>query len=263
LAEKLRVRSLGLKADEPAHYVMLREALDYAVDAGDVLTADDVLERLADDYEVDVLSLRAKALMDLTRTVRDRSGRSSLLEKLGEACGMALVEDRYDEAEQMALKAMYVAGRNNHENERQTAEMWRDRIRMLRRYWEQSKPAFDTLKTSPDDPAANLAVGLFYCGVKYDWEKGCPHLAKCGESALQIPAQLEIDAGGGQIAPIRLADAWWDAATARPPADRGPMLLRARHWYLRATAVETGLNRVKAQKRLNEIPVPGMFPGKW
>jgi len=261
LAEKLRLRSLGLAPDEPAHYVMLREALVHAVGAGDVLTADDVLDRLADRYEVDALSLRAKALTDLSRTVRDPSARSSLLEKLGEACGMALAEDRYDEAEQMALKAMYVAGRNNSEGERQTAQTWRDRIRMMKHYWEQSKPAFETLKTSPDDPDANLAVGLFYCGVKDDWDKGCPHLAKSSEPALQIPAQLEIDAAGGQIAPIRLADAWWDAALARSPTERGPMLLRARFWYLQVSSHGAGLDKVKAQKRISEIPVPGVFPG--
>ncbi len=42
----------------------------------------------------------------------------------------------------------------------------------------------EKLKESPDDPAANLAVGSYLCFNKDQWERGLPMLAKGSDPAL-------------------------------------------------------------------------------
>jgi hypothetical protein len=48
------------------------------------------------------------------------------------------------------------------------------------------------LKTSPDDPAANLKMGRYLCLIKGDWKRGLPMLAQSNDNALKALAQQAI-----------------------------------------------------------------------
>ena len=54
--------------------------------------------------------------------------------------------------------------------------------------------ADEKLKTNPDDPQANLALGRYRCFAKGDWEAGLPLLAKSGDAALASLAKKALEA---------------------------------------------------------------------
>jgi hypothetical protein len=112
----------------------------------------------------------------------------------------------------------------------------------------------EKLKTAPDDPAANLAVGSHYCFRKREWERGLPALSKGSDPGLAAAARADVSKPVVVDAQVKLADAWFSAA-ARVPKEYGPGVKeRAELWYSRALPRAAGLQRLAIQKRLRELP---------
>ena len=79
----------------------------------------------------------------------------------------------------------------------------RDKVTALLKLWDLAKAGEKTLESMPDDPAANLAVGKWYCLQVGDWKKGIPQLAKSGDAKLAAAAAAE---SGAKL--LEAADAW-------------------------------------------------------
>ena len=102
------------------------------------------------------------------------------------------------------------------------------------------KSSLDLLKTIPDHPEANLAVGKFRSFVQGHWAAGVPHLALGSDKLLKDAALAEQDAAKDKANEVKAADAWWEFAQGAPEAEKRPAESRARHWYNRALATLTG-----------------------
>ena len=78
------------------------------------------------------------------------------------------------------------------------------------------------LKTDPDDPAANLAVGRFLCLAKHDWDAAIPLLAKGASGPLKEALDKDVKAADGDVtAQLVAADAWYDLGVpGQPPTSR-------------------------------------------
>ena len=129
----------------------------------------------------------------------------------------------------------------------------RDWVRDYCRRQAQRQQAEAKLKTNPNDADAHLLLGRCYC-LGDDWKKGLPHLAKGGDAQLRQLAEQDLAAPRESAAQIKLADAWWTLGKAHQGEEADALLLRAGYWYDRAHATPTsGFNRLKAEKRLEEI----------
>jgi hypothetical protein len=112
----------------------------------------------------------------------------------------------------------------------------------------------EKLKSTPDDPAANLAVGRFLCFTKGDWPRGLPLLAKGSDAALKAAAQADIAEPSEASEQVLVADKWWDLATKEPSAPRKQQLRqRAAYWYEKAGPGLTSLRKTMAEQRLADI----------
>ena len=118
-------------------------------------------------------------------------------------------------------------------------------------------PAFKTLDEKPDDPAAASTAGAWFCFLQDNWERGLPMLAKSAPPALKTLAQNDIalcerDAEGAQPgkAQLELGDAWWDFGVKGDKDEKRGGTARAAHWYSQALPSQTGLIKVKLEKRL-------------
>jgi hypothetical protein len=114
-----------------------------------------------------------------------------------------------------------------------------------------------TLTTTPDDAAANQALGEYLCYYKLDWEQGLPHMAKASDEALKKAAGLDVanpEKGTEQLA---VADAWYEIAkeldVKTDERQKGSLLARAQEWYEKATSDLEGLDEASAKKRLDEV----------
>jgi hypothetical protein len=62
-------------------------------------------------------------------------------------------------------------------------------VQRLAGQWKQFAEALATLKTSPEDPEANLKAGRWYCVNKANWDRALPDLAKSSDERLQRVAR--------------------------------------------------------------------------
>ena len=108
------------------------------------------------------------------------------------------------------------------------------------------------LKTSPNDPTANFAVGSYLCFAKDRWESGLPLLERAGIPAIAAAASKEIAAHADGSQRLAVADAWWNASQKQTGLAAQAMRDRAVTWYEKAvnSGEVTGLDRIRVQKRI-------------
>jgi hypothetical protein len=108
--------------------------------------------------------------------------------------------------------------------------------------------ALKTLETKADDPAANLAVGLYRCFARGDWAKGLPMIAKGGDAALALVAKREMDVADDPVEHASLGDGWREAASKRSTGLlRTRFETRALLWYEKALPGLTGVPKLKVE----------------
>jgi len=163
----------------------------------------------------------------------------------------SIAADNYKEADELLRKA-FVAARATKAPELLTDVQEAQRnLRTLERDFNSIKEARERLAQSPDDPAANTAVGRFYCLAKGDWERGATLLAKGEPGPLRDAAQFDVVQSGNLTDPALVGDAWMKATSeSRDGQTRDQLHLRARHWYLQAY---TGAADDAERKRIYEL----------
>lgn len=110
------------------------------------------------------------------------------------------------------------------------------------------------LMAEPRDPAANQAVGRWYCFAARRWDDGFRHLLLGGEPEVARVVEMELAAPRTAAEELQLADAWYDlAAKPRGKDDRLGMQARAMHWYQRSLAGLDGLGKDRVARRVAEI----------
>jgi hypothetical protein len=123
-----------------------------------------------------------------------------------------------------------------------------------------SLEAADTkLRSSPDDPTANVVAGRYLCFVANNWAEGLRHLAKSNEAPVRAVAQKELSllqkaAGPSADAAKELADAWWAISrqsSQAAPADAARS--RAAHWYAGSFQAASDLQRGAITARIREL----------
>ncbi len=80
-----------------------------------------------------------------------------------------------------------------------------------------------------------------------------PHFAKSGDADLKAAAAMELENPSATKAQLEMASAWDEAALKRRGPEKQPLELRAFHWYLKASAGAQGLEKAKADKRVEDM----------
>jgi len=236
-------------------FVVLRKVMELASEGGDAASAFEAIDRIAADFEIDALTVKAKVLPNVTAAAGDA-------EKLGwlTEAGLALVDEaagrsQYDVAnaiiETVHRACLGPAGRDY----RKRLYDRRMEIERLYRLWQEFDEALSKLELTPDDPEANLAVGRWYCLRQNDWPQGLPHLAKGSDPALRAAAEDEVTlTPTDPAAQVRLADKWWDLAEAAEDEAKAALMHHAGTWYRKAKpGVQTSLEKIELDRRLAEI----------
>jgi hypothetical protein len=119
--------------------------------------------------------------------------------------------------------------------------------------WQQFHQARATLTDNPSDPMANLHLGVYYCFVRDDWERGLPHLARGEDTALRLLAETELTNVRTSAERLKLGDQWWDVSLTASPAHRTAQRERAASWYRLALSDLEGADKRRIQSRLASL----------
>lgn len=110
------------------------------------------------------------------------------------------------------------------------------------------------LLAEPRDPAANLAVGKWYCFTAKRWDEGFRLLLLSGDPDMTRAVEMELAGPNGSAEELQLGDAWYDLAAKQKTKDeRTSMQARAMHWYQESVDGLDGLSKDRVVKRIAEI----------
>ena len=258
LATDLFARAAASIDDRPAQFVLLREALNVAVEAGSLEWAWKIASEQALWFGVDPLEKVADAL--------DRAKKATLLPEIGHdlAEGASALMDEAAAAQNLTaadrlwLAAKSFAGRAKSEPalsaELTQRTKWIGQQHLLA---DGVKKAQETLEAAPADAEANLALGRYYALSVGDWNRAMPYLAKSESGALHDVAVHDLTSPVVPERQVLLADDWYQNAQSLSKKDDSlspRCSARARHWYeLALNNNLQGAAKASVEKRLAEM----------
>ena len=137
------------------------------------MTASAAVDAMAERYQVDDVKMKMELLSAFAKKARMPSQHLSLAEQAAWLMIEAQVGEDFDRAVDLAR----AGGRRRRTGTRQrtcdAGESRFERVSASGRRCRTVQNAQATLVQTPDDRFANSAVGIYYCGLKNDWEKGC------------------------------------------------------------------------------------------
>ncbi|HEX4792728.1 MAG TPA: hypothetical protein VH370_02995 [Humisphaera sp.] len=256
LAHTLRTAAKDLKAnpqaddDAPMRYVMLREARELAVDAGDFQFALRCIDDLAADFAINALEMKMSALSaGLDKAALPPSPLADAYMKVADDFMNA---GDFDSARRaMVLAHNCQRSAPNDVALKQRVNDYDKRLNAATREMRDMVVAAQKLRKSPDDPALNQTVGQYLCSVG-GWDMGLPMLVKGTDRPLADLAAKDLANPTDAVAMADLADAWW-AGDAAKPINPWQAKRRAVYWYGRALPNLSGERASIAQKRIDEV----------
>ena len=259
LAKVLLAQAPQTKDNPTARYVLLTEARDLAVEAGDPYVLERALRELGRIFEVDRHAMAGNVMTEAARHARPAPANRAMAQAALKLAGAAAAADRFGAAGELIEASISMARRaSDMATVKKAVAAKRDLEESEGRY-KGYAAAGEVLKENPDDPTANLVRGSYLCFVKGDWEEGFPLLAKGDDPTLAALAKAEQALAGADPEEqtndlVSLGDRWWDASvSASAGENRGKYRARAAFWYRKVVSDLSGLTRVKVQRRLDEI----------
>lgn len=166
----------------------------------------------------------------------------------------AIAADNYDDAQKLIAQGNRAARAARDADLQHELQDLRRRVGQLRDAFGDINEDVATLRQSPQDQAANTAVGRFYCLEKGDWEQGLPLLARGDDEALRDAARLDLSKPEDVVRQVAIGDAWKKLAEdLREAGPRERLQLRARFWLLQALEKSDGMAQAEIERRLDAL----------
>jgi hypothetical protein len=260
LAARLLAEAAKNEADPASQYVLLGEARDRALRAGDAAAAIAATDQLAARYAVDGPALKLELLTRLKAVTLPAERLLAVLEYATALAEARCAADAYDQAAAALDHAAAYAIRSRTPKLVAEVNARRAQVKASAAGFAAFKAAQEKLAASPGDPQANLTAGQFLCLHKGQWDKGLEHLAASGDPAWSTAAKADLARPGGTPEVIKVGDLWWDLSVREPVATRSRLIQRSAGWYRLAQPSVTGLQQTKLNKRLEAFAATGLPP---
>ncbi|QEG42066.1 hypothetical protein UC8_40960 [Roseimaritima ulvae] len=98
LAEKMLDVSAGTNSDMAAKFVLLRVALDIALEIGDLEIAENTITELDNHFDIDVLEMKCSTYDSLAKSLTERASIGKYANSLKRLISDLIADDRFDEA---------------------------------------------------------------------------------------------------------------------------------------------------------------------
>ncbi|MGB9688492.1 hypothetical protein [Thermogutta sp.] len=252
LLARMLLKQGNQETDQVRRFAFYQEARELALSGGDFDLAIQAGEALGLNFELDPWSLHLEAAQSLVRNARSTEQREKLLSQLETLAESAVGEDRYQEADGLLEMAGTLAGQLRDNVRKDQFLRRRDEVREIAAAFASIREHLATLQTTPDDPAANEAVGRFYCFIKQAWQKGLPYLVKAETALIRTVAQADLQNPVQPTAQAQLGDDWWAIAETLPEKEKAVVRRHAGYWYLQCEAKLTGDAAQRVRSRLVE-----------
>ena len=258
LAKALLTHAHEERRDMAARYSLIERSRSLAVEAGDFAQSTAATDELVGQFDIDPSPVRALTVIGLEAAADKPTEQRALVILALAAMDEAMSLDHLDSARRMGSIALATSKTLKDQKLIDRVMERAKQFKEVQGGYTEFKTVLETLKASPDDAEANYKAGRFTCFVKRDWKSGLPRLAKGNESTLQALAAKELTAPRDYEQQAALADAWHDVAGGQTGLAKDNVLAHASYWYERALPGLSGVERIKASKRIveKEEPLP-------
>jgi len=248
------LRQAGEAAVEPANrFALLQTGAEMAARGGNVALSWQAYGELQQHFEIDVAPERLRMIEGVAEDARPANQNKTVAQQMLLLVGDAAAAEDDDAATALADAAVSLARKaRDLDLVKQAVAVGKEIEPLAARYNREVKPALAVLKTTPDDPAANLAVGKYLVLVKGDWQRALPMLAKATlDTTFHPAAKEELDTEGDKI---EAADAWYDLSQQQQDeAARNRLLVHARELYKAKVAALSGLEKARVERRIEQL----------
>lgn len=169
-----------------------------------------------------------------------------------EAVATAIKNNNYSLASECLETAERAARESKYRVHIKKCDLARRRMQAAEAAYKDFHAAEQKLAMAPDDPDANISLGLYTCLRKGEWQRGSKFLVRSGTPEFQNVAQLELEFPKSAAQKRVLGDAWWSLAQ-RHHTWRILALDRAAVWYEQARPNITGDEELDLLMRLEQI----------
>ena len=251
LAQKLLQQGMGTNDDAASKYVLLREARETAVVAGDVDVAAKAVQEMTRCFVIDGVAEKSSTYDRLERGIKTPEMAKALAERYLRLVDEAISADKYDVAQKAADKAGSAARKSQDVSLAMLAKERASAVQDIEREANSAKAAMKVLEQSPQDPAANATVGRFNAFFKGDTAAGFAMLAISSDAVLKSLAEKELNPPTDGNEQLALGDRYWDLAE-KEKGSIGPALKqRAILWYKKGAPTATGLTKTRMEARVD------------
>ncbi len=250
LVSFLRTTAAKVEGDPVARYVLYREAFKQACAGNDFDAAADTLDSLEAEFESEPFAPRYELLTKLAAAAKANDERLIVTNGALLLLEHALALGKLEEADKLAriadTQTKIIIDKELRAKAVAALQTTSDLVKDLKSVTD----AREKLAQSPDDPAANLAVGRYLCLIEGNWSVGLAHLAKCDDDAIKRAATMDAAGPSGEVTAGKIGDAWYDLAKGGKAQN---FYGRADYWYQKGITAESGLAQVRLKKRHEEI----------
>jgi len=236
-------------------FVYFRKAMEIACRGGDPAMMLEVVDAMGQQFDLDTLEGKQKMLATFVSGKPEAQRIVAFMDAGDTVIDEAIDAGRHDIALSIADAAYGLCRDVRDRDLRKRAYDRRNDVRKMAEQFKELGAAQEALKANPDDPAANLAVGRWFCFQRGLWERGLPHLAKCSSPTLKTVAAEELDSPPTDPEEqVRLADTWWLLSEKVESTEKNALMLHAGEWYERAAGeLPKGFTKDKVSSRVAEI----------
>ena len=240
--------------EPPTRFALLDEVRRLAVEGKDSSLAMSAVEKLGEQFEIDVFSHKVKLFESLASEGLTPVQRGEILSAACDLGYEALDAEKFEALPAIVTIARSLAAKAITPESKAEAKDFFDSYAKKNRLIDGIKKAEQTLATAPDEPGANLTLGLYYFFTRGDARKGLPLLAKGSDQKLAAAAKArERNLAQGVVSSLEEADAWFEAIASVPADYKPDVQKQALQGYGFLASAGTGLEKVKAEKRRNEL----------
>ena len=235
--------------DDTARYILLTQAKDLAVEAGDIPTAVAVTDMLANLYDIDTSKGLVDMAADVAKNVTTPEGRKEYCIQVNLLTDEAIRADRFDQAKALNDLGLTMARTLIGGSAARYFTQRVSQIKDMEAAFVETAKARETLAINAADADACATVGRYYAMVIGDWKRGLPLLDKGNDSALQALANMEHTPFTPEQQ-VALANGWWELGEKEKGVVRYQLRQRASMWYARTLSQLTGLARARVEMRI-------------
>lgn len=251
LAVKLLEQGRSSQNDADTRFVLLDEAANAAVAAGDLELAFEALDEIDAAYDFDTMDKRRKALETLGRSVTANMAAVYADAALSVA-ESALDGENLTAASSMLGRAESAARRISDASEAGAVRSRVSDVKAKLTEFRRVDQMRALLERNPDNPAANTVVGRYHCLFRQDWARGLPMLEKGNDVVLQLIAKRELSETKDAATMLMLGNDWLEQAKMSAGAVKDAAARRALHWFEKALPSMTGLQEAAAKEGIQQ-----------